>query len=238
MKNALFISMLGEREHFNAEDYVSICNSGKEKDWVVDQHRNLAEDAGFKLSGVDICNGDKLPDDNNVDSVILGGTLHVVTEERKWLNNLRNWLKIYRRSKKPLLAICGGHQMLSSQFGNGELTARNEGTLSGTYKVQLTEKGKKHPLFFGISESPSFHFANSLHILPSIDQKNCVLATHDNSPALAIDHGNNWFSTQFHPESIRELWDIYYSKRTNKYKSKYSDNHEGRKFISNFFSIT
>ena len=124
------------------------------------------------------------------------------------------------------------------QFGNGELTARHEGTLSGTYKVQLTEKGKKHPLFFGISESPSFHFANSLHILPSIDQKNCVLATHDNSPALAIDHGNNWFSTQFHPESIRELWDIYYSKRADKYKSKYSDNHEGKKFISNFFSIT
>ena len=110
--------MLGEREHFRSEDYVSLCESGKEKDWVVDWHSAIAEEAGYKLFGVDICHGEKLPDSNNVDSVILGGTLHVVTEDRKWLHDLRNWLRDYRKSKHPLLAICGGHQMLSSQFGD------------------------------------------------------------------------------------------------------------------------
>ena len=46
MKNALFISMLGEREHFRSEDYVSLCESGKEKDWGVDWHSDIAEEAG------------------------------------------------------------------------------------------------------------------------------------------------------------------------------------------------
>ena len=237
MKNALFISMLGEREHFRSEDYLSLCESGKEKDWVVDWHSDIAEEAGYKLFGVDICHGEKLPNANNVDTVILGGTLHVVTEDRKWLHDLRNWLRDYRKSKHPLLAICGGHQMLSSQFGDGELTGRSEGTLAGTYQIKLTEKGKVHPLFSGMPEFPKFHFANYLHVLPSTDQKKAVLAIHDNSPALAIDHGNNWFSSQFHPESSKQSWDIYYGAQEDEYKSYYLDEHEGSKFISNFFRL-
>ena len=237
MKNALFISMLGESEHVCNEDYITLCNSGKEKDWVVDWHRSIAENAGYKFLGTDICHEEKLPDTNNIDTVILGGTLHVITENRKWLHNLRNWLTDYRKTKKPLLAICGGHQMLSSQFADGELTKRPEGTLAGTYKIKLTEKGKTHPLFLDMPENPRFHFANYLHILPSISQKRDILAIHDNSPALAIDHGNNWFSTQFHPESRKQSWDIYYGLREKIYKSNYTEEHDGNILISNFFNL-
>ena len=99
------------------------------------------------MFGVDICHGEKLPDANNVDSVILGGTLHVVTEDRKWLRDLRNWLRDYRKSKHPLLAICGGHQMLSSQFGDGELTGRSEHT-SGNISNKVNRKGKSSPFVF------------------------------------------------------------------------------------------
>ena len=230
--------MLGEREHIHFEDYRSLCDSGKEKDWVINWHKSIAEENDFQFSGVDICHGEKLPDINNVDTVILGGTLHVVTEDRKWLHDLRNWLIDYRKSKNPLLAICGGHQMLSSQFGEGELVGRSEGTLAGTYKVKLTKEGKNHTLFSGMSEFPKFHFANYLHVIPSADQKKGILAIHNNSPALAIDHGNNWFSTQFHPEARKQSWDIYYNLKEEKYHSKYSNEHEGVKLISNFFNLS
>ena len=140
MKNALFISMLGEREHIHSKDFISLCNTGKEKDWVVKWHSKIAQESGYKMFGIDICYGDEFPGVNNIDTVILGGTLHVVTENRKWLNDLREWLREYRKTCRPLLAICGGHQMLSTQFGKGELTGRKNGTLAGTYKVNLTKK--------------------------------------------------------------------------------------------------
>ena len=236
MKQALFISMLGEREHIHPKDFISLCNTGKEKDWVVKWHSIIAQDAGYKMFGVDICGGEKLPDLNDVDTVILGGTLHVVTENHKWLNDLREWLRLYRETNRPLLAICGGHQMLSTQFGEGELVGRQNGTLAGTYKVNLTKKGQEHPLFLNMPKSPKFHFANYLHVLPSAYQNKGVLATQDDSPGIAIDHGGNWFSTQFHPESRKKSWDIYYGLQEDRYISNYSNNHEGLKLIKNFFS--
>ena len=56
-------------------------------------------------------------------------------------------------------------------------------------------------------------------------------------PAIAIDHGNNWFSAQFHPESRKQSWDIYYGSKEKNYKSKYSYDHNGSKFLSNFFNL-
>ena len=63
---------------------------------------------GFSLLSVDICRGDSLPKVDDIDCVILGGTMHVVTEDRPWLHALYAWLRQYRNAKKPLLGICGG----------------------------------------------------------------------------------------------------------------------------------
>ena len=63
--------------------------------------------SGFNLSGVDICRGDTLPEVEDTDCVILGGTMHVVTEDRPWLHALYAWLRQYRATKKPLLGIVG-----------------------------------------------------------------------------------------------------------------------------------
>jgi len=182
----LFISMLGEREHFNPELFTGLCSSGLERDWIIDWHGNLAARSGLQMSSVDICRGDTLVPVEEVSSVVLGGTMHVVTEDRQWLNDLRTWLAAYRKTGRPLLAICGGHQMLASQFGDGQLVGREEGTLAGTYNVELTELGRTHPLFTGMPENPSFHFANYLQIIPSAEQKQGVLSVQEGSPAIAV----------------------------------------------------
>ena len=234
----LFISMLGEREHFKPELFTSLCESGLERDWIVEWHGDLAAQSGLEMFSVDICRGDTLPPVNEISSVVLGGTLHVVTEDRQWLNDLRTWLAAYRKTGRPLLAICGGHQMLASQFGDGQLTGRDEGTLAGTYHIELTESGQQHPLFNGMPENPRFHFANYLHIIPSTDQKQGVLSVQDNSPAIALDHGGNWFSCQFHPESRKDSWDIYYGELDSDYSSNYSMDHHGQQLLNNFFQLS
>ena len=60
-RNVLFISMLGEREHFKPELFESLCPSGLERDWVVEWHGSVAERSDLQMTGVDICRGDALP---------------------------------------------------------------------------------------------------------------------------------------------------------------------------------
>ena len=108
-RSLLFISMLGEDGLFNPEHFESLCSSGQEKDWIVDWFGPVAQKTGFAISSVDICRGDALPAMDEVDCVILGGTMHVVTEDRPWLHALYAWLRQYRDARKPLLGIWQSH---------------------------------------------------------------------------------------------------------------------------------
>ena len=236
-KNLLFISMLGEIEHFNPDHFRGLCSSGLEKDWIVEWFGQIAKDAGFRLSGVDICRGDGLPPIDNVDCVILGGTMHVVTEDRPWLHALYAWLPQYREAGKPLLGICGGHQLVSTQIQNGELKGRTEGTLAGTYEIELTKLGRAHPLFYGLRSNPRFNFANYLHVVPSESQQRNSLARIGDSSAICIDHGGHWYTTQFHPESRKQVWSCMYEQNEPEHITNYSDDQDGAVLIKNFLTI-
>lgn len=236
-KSLVFISMLGEKQHFDPDQFSDLCSSGLEKDWVVDWFGPIAQEMNFVLSGVDICRGDVLPTVESVDCVILGGTMHVVTEDRSWLLKLYAWLRQYRKTEKPLLGICGGHQMVSTQFEDGKLTGRAAGTLAGTYEIELTELGCKHPLFDGLSINPRFNFANYLHVVPSKAQKGRVLARIGESSAICIDHGAHWYTTQFHPESRQSVWSRMYEHSKPEYIENYSSDQDGVAFIKNFIKI-
>ena len=235
--NLLFISMFGERDQYDPVNYRSICSSGLEKDWIVTWHGGAAERSGFSMTAVDICRGGVLPEAGLVDCVILGGTMHVIDEEREWLGRLKDWLAAYRKTARPLLAVCGGHQLLSTRLADGRLVGRRSGTLAGTSDIRLTERGRSHALFSGLGPTARFHFANYLDVEPSPAQRERVLAVDDESEGLAIDHGGHWYSTQFHPESRKATWACTYGASHPEWIDAYDDEHDGAVVIDNFLKL-
>ena len=233
----LFISMLGEESVYKTGDYRDLCPSGLEKDWIPDRYAAMAQEFGFELRAIDICRGDALPPPAHVDAVIVGGTAHVVTEDRAWLHGLGRWLREFRPLGRPLLGICGGHQLVLLEFGNNTLARRAGGTLAGTHAIELSESGRRSPLFAGMSGSPRFHFANYLHILPAGDVGGTVLASLGESPAIAVDHGGHWYSCQFHPESSKAMWKCFFHREPELDIGAFSDEHDGLRMVRNFLHV-
>ena len=236
-RNLLFISMLGEDSVYKTGDYRDLCPSGLEKDWILDRYLPMAREYGFELRAIDICRGDPLPPPADIDAAIVGGTAHIVKEKYGWLDDLSGWLHQFRPLRRPFLGICGGHQLACLLFENGSLAYRNGGTVAGTYAVELSENGRGHPLFVGMSGSPRFHFANYLHILPAADTRIKVLASLGESPAIAVDHGGHWYSCQFHPESSKAMWTCFFKREPEVDVDAFTEDHDGPRMIANFLRI-
>jgi len=237
-RRLLYISMLGEPKLYDPAVFTSLCVSGLERDWIVDWHGDAASAQGFDLSAVDICRGEALPEPDSVHAVILGGTLHSVAEDRAWIDDLSRWLLRYRAGGQSLLAICGGHQLIASRLEDGELASRADGPLMGTYDVDLAPRARAHGLFRGLSAAPRFHFGNSEFVQPSTGQTVRALATQATHPLVALEHGGGWYSCQFHPESRKSEFDCYFGNLDPNYESPYAEQHDGAKFMENFFAIS
>ena len=230
--------MLGEPSEYCVNDFRPICSSGLEKDWILDWFGSLSTAYGYKIFSVDICRGDKLPEPDTPDAVILGGTSHDVREKFPWLTYLTGWLNQYRVLERPLLGICGGHQLLSIVFDGGELVSRKAGRLAGVYPIELSDIGRQHPLFKGIDKYPKFLFGNTLYILPSETLLKKTLASFGDDPTIVADHGGHWYSCQFHPESKKITWECFFKRDDTVDLDLFSDHHDGYKFLENFLEIS
>lgn len=236
-RNLLFISMLGESDVFDPTGFQVLCASGLEKDWIFNWYDSMARGFGFQLNCIDVCRGDELPEPLKVHAVILGGTIHDVSEGRPWMLTVSAWLLGYRKLQRPLLGICGGHQLVSTLLSEGSLERRCSGKLIGTHAISLTGDGRHHPLFEGLSAAPRFHFSNYLHIIPASHSPDVVLASIDESPAVVLDHGADWYSCQFHPEARKNSWACRYRHHVPDVTASYAEAHDGTRLIGNFLHI-
>jgi GMP synthase-like glutamine amidotransferase len=199
----LYISMMGTPDIYNPDDYADLPDTGDDCLWVSCRLREWGVLDGLTYESVCITRGDKLPEPEGVDAVIVGGSYHSVNENQPWQEDLKVWLGQWREAGKPALGICGGHQIMCQM--QGETVARRPGGVkAASATVDLTEEGSRHPLFSGFEERPSFHFGNSEHVLEAPDGS-VILAHDDESKVLALDHGQNWLSVQFHPEITHDV---------------------------------
>jgi GMP synthase-like glutamine amidotransferase len=190
------------------------------------------------MKAVDVIHGDTLPDPIDSDAVILGGTIHLVLEDKPWLDMILGWLRKYRKLQRPLLGICGGHQMIAYNLFQGNLLIlRENGPMFGTFPIQLTDAGRCAALFRDMPDEPEFHFANSYHIVPRFQRGMTVLAVLVDSLAIAVDYGYHWYGTQFHPESRKETWQCNAKSNTRIDVNCYKNNHSGFQLLENFLKI-
>ena len=129
--------------------------------------------------------------------------------------NFKNWPKAISKhveSKKPLLGICLGMQLL---FSKGEEYGVHNGLnlINGVVKKMIVKDNlkiphvgwnnltsiKSHPLFEGMKKNVDFYFVHSQVCIPKNNDSILAECNYGNSFVACVSK-QNIFGTQFHPE--------------------------------------
>ena len=139
-----------------------------------------------------------------VDAVIIGGSgAFSVHDERsdRWVLPLRRVFDALLKKDLPTFAICFGHQLLGLHLG-GEVVTDSSLAEVGTCDYQLTDAGRKDPVFSSLGDSFSGHTGHSDSVVSPPDSL-ILLATSEHLQTQAFRvQGTRFYSTQFHPDMI------------------------------------
>ena len=144
----------------------------------------------------DLADGAALPDLEDFDGVIVGGSEFGVYDDTEWMQPLREFLENCRNRRKPVFGICFGHQIMADIYG-GKAAKAEIGNVVGV-----------RPFDFGGARVDAYvwHQDQVTDIPPSA----CVTGSAGHCPIGALDYDFPARSVQFHPEyradHLRELF--------------------------------
>lgn len=224
--------MIGEPGRYDPAVFAGQPGGDDDIEWfrACLQSLDLAERVA--LDGVRVCHGDPLPPPDGWDAAVLGGSYHSVHETRPWQQMIVDWLGAYRAYGRPLLAICGGHQLIAHMDG-APVAPLDGAPAAGSFPVRLTDAGRAHFLFDGYGDAPVFHFANEEHV-GTAPAGARILATADRMPCAVLDHGDGWYGVQFHPEATHDCLAASWRSETPPITPVYRPVPEATRLIGNF----
>ena len=162
--------------------------------------RDFLQEDGLEWTAIELDEGEPIPDLGAYDALwVMGGPMDV------WEDDDYPWLEPERAAireavvgrKMPFLGFCLGHQLLAQALG-GEVGPAAEPEI-GIMEVELTEAGRRSPIFKGIPETHAclqWHSAEVLRAPPGAQ----TLAASRACAVQALGYAGYAFSIQYHIE--------------------------------------
>lgn len=231
----LFVSMLGEPGKYRASLFDEIEGGDDEVFWFKSMMAHEGFAPSLTIDGIFHARGEALPPQDNpatrYDAVIVGGSFHSVHDDLPWQRSLWQWMQRLRDASMPVFGICGAHQLISLKDG-GHVDGVPNAPRHQTETIKLTEAGKQHPLFDGVTDL-RFHFGNSERVAEAPPGAT-ILAQSMDMPVMALDHGGGWVSVQFHPELSAKTIGASWADTRPEFVNLYDATPEAPRLFANF----
>ena len=109
--------MLGTPDIYDPSFYADLPDTGDDQLFIANRLEEWGVLDQIDYRSVNVTLGDDIPDRDDFDAVIVGGSFHSMNENQPWQKQLMNWLATWRETGRPALGICGGHQMMCVMAG-------------------------------------------------------------------------------------------------------------------------
>ena len=162
------------------------------------------------INFIDIFSNEYTSNSLDADAWIITGSECSVYDHYKWLASFKKLLKNAIISKKPILGICFGHQLLAEVLG-GTVEKNPLGWEVGYSQISLTTMGMKSELFNDFEDD---FFAAETHQDTVIKLPlNSNLLAENSMGIQAFEYKKRIWGVQFHPEFDNSIMDAYIDMR-------------------------
>jgi len=161
-----------------------------------------------------VCDGD-FPDVEDFDAYIISGSRYSVYDDKPWIKELKHFTQDLYNSKKKVLGVCFGHQMIAEALGGKVLKGRN-GFMIGVHEFEYLKKELwMEP--FQANYNMLMLCQDQVRQLPSNAQ---VLSKSSDCPVAMFSVGDYFLGVQGHPEFTREYNRVVIESRTEQIGQK------------------
>ena len=175
---------------------------------------------------------------SNADAFIITGSKYSVYENIPWIDSLKRIINKIIESKKPILGICFGHQLLATCLG-GNVEKNIHGWELGSYKISLTTEGQSSPLFDNFQNN-DIAYESHQDVVSSLPLDAVELAyTNKGNQSFCVD--GFLYGVQFHPEFsydvTRRLMDLRVKRGVEIDDKNLIISKNGKNILNNFIDI-
>lgn len=153
------------------------------------------------------------PDPDTVDGWIVTGARSSVVDNAPLVDDLLGWIRAVVEHERPLLGVCYGHQAVAAALG-GRVELHPGGWELGTVEVDLTDEGRKDPLFAGFPDRFQVQATHEDYVV-ELPSGGVSLASNRHTTVQALAVGESCRGVQFHPEVTTDISHDFVARRVH-----------------------